>query len=172
MEKKGAIKIIRIKNRFATPLNDVLINFMFTGAVSSFIICEIQLILQQNSEEVNEKEKIYEEFNHILYEVERSIFRPMAEMALLLTYNDTMMGYEKQVIFEKHYLEHLRCPDNEVLSCEYELSVPYMCSLCSKFYPLNQNTFPIHRCTSCNFYVCPKCLFEFDPALRDECYEK
>lgn len=31
LENSGEIKIIRIKNRFATPLNDALINFKFVG---------------------------------------------------------------------------------------------------------------------------------------------
>lgn len=47
LEKEGKIKIIRVKNRFATPLNDVLVNFKFVGENDSFIICEIQLILKK-----------------------------------------------------------------------------------------------------------------------------
>ena len=49
LEKENKIKITRIKNRFATPLNDCLINFMFIGKKSSFLVCEIQLILQDSS---------------------------------------------------------------------------------------------------------------------------
>jgi hypothetical protein len=30
-EEDGVIKIVRIKNRFATPLNDTLINFKFVS---------------------------------------------------------------------------------------------------------------------------------------------
>ena len=39
LEKIGTIKILRIKNRFATPLNDALINFKFEGKNESFLIC-------------------------------------------------------------------------------------------------------------------------------------
>lgn len=46
LESENIIKIVRIKNRFATPLNDTLINFKFVGEEEeSFIICEMQLIL-------------------------------------------------------------------------------------------------------------------------------
>lgn len=93
LENSNVIKMIRIKNRFSTPLNDCLINYMFVGAKGSFLVCEIQLILQDGAQTVNRKEKLYEKFNHILYEVERSMFRPTAELSLLLAYNDAMMGY-------------------------------------------------------------------------------
>lgn len=50
LEKQDKIKIIRIKNRLETPLNDVLINYVFTD---SFLICEIQLVLQENNNIMN-----------------------------------------------------------------------------------------------------------------------
>ena len=112
LEKEGRIKITRIKNRFATPLNDCIINYMFVGKRNSFLICEIQLILQDSSESLANKEKVREEFNHILYEVERSIFRPTAEISLLLAYNDNMMGYESKIALEKCFMQNLRCPEN------------------------------------------------------------
>ena len=96
----------------------------------------------------------------------------MAEMSLLLTHHDTRMGYEKKIKLEKSSLKNMRCPDNEVLECEYDFQLPYACSLCSEFYHIHQNSFPIHRCLNCNFYVCPACLFEFDPEMMEECYQK
>lgn len=159
LENNNVIKMIRIKNRLSTPLNDCLINYMFVGAKGSFLVCEIQLILQDGAQTVNRKEKLYEKFNHILYEVERSMFRPTAELSLLLAYNDAMMGYESKIALEKEELDSMRCPDNEILSCEYDLPVPYICSLCSSFNPTNSNNFPIHRCSNCNFYACPRCIF-------------
>ena len=135
---------------------------MFTGEKASFIVCELQLILKKSSDEVNAKVKAYETFNHVLYELQRSIFGPMAEMSLLLTHNDTRMGYEKKIKLQKHILERLKCPENEELNKETDLSIPYSCSLCCKFYPLNDNNFPIHRCLNCNYYVCPRCLFNYD----------
>ena len=96
----------------------------------------------------------------------------MAEMSLLLTHNDTRMGFEKKIKLEKSTLSTMRCPEGEVLNCEYDLPIPYVCSLCSSFNHISQNAFPIHRCLNCNFYVCPVCLFEFDPQYSEECYYK
>lgn len=172
LEKEGIIKITRIKNRFATPLNDTLINFKFVGANESFIICEIQLILKKTGSAVNPKFSAFEKVNHVLYELERSIFGPMAEMSLLLTHNDTRMGYEKKIMLERSCLDSMRCPEGEILSCEHDLPIPYVCSLCSSFHHVNENSFPIHRCLNCNFYACPLCLFEFDPQYSEECYFK
>ena len=55
LEEKNEIRIIRIKNRFDTPLNDALINFMFTGKNKSFIVCELQLILKKSNNEITPK---------------------------------------------------------------------------------------------------------------------
>ena len=78
LEKTGKIKILRIKNRFATPLNDTLINFKFIGENESFLVCEIQLILKKSGSSQNPKFETFEKVNHVLYEIERSIFGPMA----------------------------------------------------------------------------------------------
>ena len=44
LEKEKIIKIIKIKNRLGTPLNDAMIIFMISD---SFLICELQLILTE-----------------------------------------------------------------------------------------------------------------------------
>lgn len=50
----GIIKIIKIKNRLATPLNDVMIIFKIKN---SFIICELQLILSDGYKSASNKLK-------------------------------------------------------------------------------------------------------------------
>ena len=42
LEEEGKIKIIQIRNRLGTPLNDAMIIFTFK---ESFVICELQLVL-------------------------------------------------------------------------------------------------------------------------------
>jgi hypothetical protein len=72
----------------------------------------MQLILKKTGGEMKSKFKAYENVNHVLYELERSIFGPMAEMSLLLTHHDTRMGYESKIKLEKNHLSSMRCPEN------------------------------------------------------------
>ena len=65
LEKEKEIKIIKIKNRFGTPLNDAMIIFMIKD---SFLICELQLILMEG-QGTSEKLKNIEFLNHFLYEL-------------------------------------------------------------------------------------------------------
>ena len=64
-EKTKEIKIIKIKNRFGTPLNDAMIIFMVRD---SFLICQLQLILMEG-QGTSEKLKNIEFLNHFLYEL-------------------------------------------------------------------------------------------------------
>ena len=68
LEKEKELKIIKIKNRLGTPLNDVMIIFTIK---ESFIICELQLILSEG-QGVSQKLKNIEFLNHFLYELEMS----------------------------------------------------------------------------------------------------
>ena len=65
LEKAKKIKIIKIKNRFGTALNDAMIIFMIED---SFLICELQLILTEG-QGTSEKFKNIEFLNHFLYEL-------------------------------------------------------------------------------------------------------
>jgi hypothetical protein len=66
LEKEGTIKIIKIKNRLGTSLNDAMIIFAMKD---TFLICEIQLILSESSQKVNQKYKNIELLNHFFYEL-------------------------------------------------------------------------------------------------------
>ena len=68
-ESRDEVSLIRVKNRLNTPLNDVLINFKLKD---SFIICQLQLILVEFTQDGEEKLKIMEDLNHTLYQLERS----------------------------------------------------------------------------------------------------
>ncbi len=69
LEKQGEIKIVKIKNRLGTSLNDAMIIFAMKD---TFLICEIQLILADGAQKVNHKYKNIELLNHFFYELERS----------------------------------------------------------------------------------------------------
>lgn len=66
MEKEGKIKIIKIKNRLGTHLNDVMIIFKME---ESYIICELQLILTDGQRAESSKGKNIEVLNHFFYEL-------------------------------------------------------------------------------------------------------
>lgn len=72
LDKIRALEIIKIKNRFETMMGDAMIFFKLPG---SFIICECQLILSNDSKgEDAKKHKNIEILNHFFYELERSPF--------------------------------------------------------------------------------------------------
>lgn len=58
-------EIIRVKNKLNEPTRDILINLKIKA---SFLICEVQLSLGEEQEEVNDH------FCHFLYELERTNF--------------------------------------------------------------------------------------------------
>ena len=47
LDDEGEIKIIKIKNRLDTPLNDAMIIFTMKD---SFLICELQLLLENKKD--------------------------------------------------------------------------------------------------------------------------
>mgnify|MGYP000887731354 CR=1 FL=1 len=88
---------MKIKNRLSTPLNDAMIMYLIKG---SFIICEAQLILSEAGSKVDKRGKNTELINHYFYELERSPYGILAEVAVLLAYKDSKMGYENHITFE------------------------------------------------------------------------
>ena len=95
LEEDQQIKIIKIKNRFGTPLNDAMIIFTIK---ESYIICELQLILIEGSG-ASDKLKNIEFLNHFLYELERSPYGVLSELAVVLGYKDSKVKYEKKITF-------------------------------------------------------------------------
>lgn len=73
LEEEEKIQIVKIKNRFSTPMSDAM---LFWKMPQSFIICECQLILAEASKGGDDakKAKNIETLNHFLYELERSPF--------------------------------------------------------------------------------------------------
>ena len=98
LEEAGTIKILKIKNRLETPLNDAMIIF---NIKESFILCELQLVLSDGNQSVTEKLKNIETLNHFFYELERSPYGVMAELAALLSFKDNKTNFESKITFEK-----------------------------------------------------------------------
>ena len=82
--------MIKIKNRLDTPLNDAMIIFKLQ---QSFLICELQLILSDTNQNVNEKLKNIEALNHFFYQLQRSPYGVMAELAALLSFKDNKTNF-------------------------------------------------------------------------------
>ena len=89
-----------------TPLNDILINFKKKG---TFIICEIQLILVDLLEESDIKLKIMEDLNHTIYQMERSPYGSISEMAMIIGYNDPSIEYESKIEFASDWPLKNKC---------------------------------------------------------------
>ena len=66
----------------------------------SFIVCELQLILIDILQEGEEKLKIMEDLNHTIYELERSPYGSLSEMALIMGYYDPTIHYENKIKFK------------------------------------------------------------------------
>ena len=92
LDKIRALEIIKIKNRFDTNMGDAMIFFKLPG---SFIICECQLILSNDSKGDNAKKaKNIEVINHFLYELERSPFGVLGEIGVFLkSKSETVSSY-------------------------------------------------------------------------------
>jgi len=59
----------------------------------SWIICEAQLVLSESGEKIDKRSKNTELVNHYFYELERSPYGIMAEIAVLLAYKDSKIVY-------------------------------------------------------------------------------
>lgn len=106
LEEDGEIEIIKIKNRLSTPLNDAMLIFKIKGC---WIICEAQLILSEAGDKVDKKSKNTELVNHYFYELERSPYGIMAEIAVLLTYKDSKISYENKITFHESDIDIEQC---------------------------------------------------------------
>ena len=95
LEGEGELTIIKIKSRFGTPLNDAMIIFSLKD---SFLLCELQLVLMED-QAGSEKLKNIEFLNHFLYELERSPYGVLSELAVVLGYKGTKVNYENQISF-------------------------------------------------------------------------
>ena len=111
LDEKGLIKILKIKNRLSTSLNDVMIMFLLTPPKEQYpskankecwIVCECQIILTESSGKTDKKSKNVDDLNHYFYELDRSPYGILSEIALRLVYKDTKFGYENKITFKKN----------------------------------------------------------------------
>ena len=100
LQKNNEINIIKIKNKLGTSLNDAMIIFTIK---QSKLICELQLILSEGGSEI-ERMKNIQFLNHMLYELERSPYGVLSEIAVILGYKDNKINFQSKIRFEKNPL--------------------------------------------------------------------
>ena len=76
---------------------------------NSWIICEAQLILSDGGDKADKKSKNTELVNHYFYELERSPYGIMAEIAVLLAYKDSKISYENKITFHESNVDIEKC---------------------------------------------------------------
>lgn len=158
LEEANIIKILKIKNRLETPLNDAMVIFKMK---SSFIICELQLILSDGHQSVTDKLKNIETLNHFFYEIERSPYGVMAELASLLSFKDNKTNFESKITFEniaEFSIEGCRRAHSDKVESHSSQKKPFICSHCTQFYGEYENQYNFEYCAECNKYQCIKCL--------------
>jgi hypothetical protein len=122
------------------------------------------------------KDAINDHFCHYLYELHRSIFPVMFEVAGQLVSHDSRMTYfagDSHPLQWRHTEQHeelkqaLKFSDNRMYcgwrhnSTEMafeENNIPFCCSLCSRFVGAFQYRLEFLRCPECGISICPKCI--------------
>jgi hypothetical protein len=87
---------------------------------NSWIICEAQLILSDSGDKADKKSKNTELVNHYFYELERSPYGIMAEIAVLLTYKDSKISYEDKITFHESNVDIEKCRKAHVQAVKEE----------------------------------------------------
>ena len=78
-----------------------------------------------------------EDLNHTLYELERSPYGSLSEMALIIGYNDPTIFYENKINFKKDWFTDEICPQTSGRHEFFEVKnqvIPFVCSWCVNFY--------------------------------------
>lgn len=102
----------------------------------SFLICELQLILV-GEESGSDKLKNIEFLNHFLYELERSPYGVLSELAVILGYKDTKVNYENKISFMNGLevnIADCERKHHHAVSLVEEQSRPFLCSNCTMYY--------------------------------------
>ena len=102
----------------------------------SFLICELQLILSEG-QGVSDKLKNIEFLNHFLYELERSPYGVLSELAVVLGYKDNKINYEDKIFFKnpkKINFDSCLQGHPESVVCMKSQKKPFLCSQCTQFY--------------------------------------
>jgi hypothetical protein len=148
-------EIIRVKNKLNESTRDILINFK---PRNSFLVCEMQLALGDGKDEINDH------FCHYLYELQRSIFPVIFEVASQVVSYDPRISYfannSRPVKFPRvtryKELEMMLSLNEGKMFCSYkhptqemkfeENNVPFCCALCSRFIKIYHYMIEIMRC--------------------------
>ena len=102
----------------------------------------------------------------MLYELERSPYGVLSEIAVILGYKDSKINFESKIRFEKNSLANFdQCKKNHQTQTEKIQKKPFMCIQCTEFYLPLENIFDYTYCIECKSFQCCKCAFATDEKL-------
>lgn len=145
---------MRIKDRLELGTRDININILFMKK----ILCEIQLAV---TDQVEEKQKNFDAFNHYLYELKRSNLGPIMESSCIWTHLDQRSKQFKKLNTSKDQLARTLgfrkhpCPKKDMQAYKYA----FVCSLCGRFFSSPIGIIENRKCGSClKYYECSHCI--------------
>ena len=154
-DESEIFKIIRIKDRLSLGTRDILININFMNK----ILCEIQLAV---TDEIDKKQKMYDGFNHYLYELKRSNLGPIMQSACIWTHLDQRSKQYRYTFksnlavcnINLNYRKHL-CNSEFMINNKYS----FICSLCGIYHPAPKGLISSKKCVYCGkYFECRNCI--------------
>ena len=173
--KHSEYEIIRVKIKLNESTRDILINYRCRG---SFLIGEMQLAL-------GSKDVLNESFCHYLYELQRSLFPVLYEVSSQIVSHDTRITYfnneahapkfkprdsrediNNQITYRQQGM-HCGWKHEQSLMTYHVNSVPFCCSLCSKFFGAYNFGLEFLKCDVCGVKLCPKCAIQKEKTMEN-----
>lgn len=135
------LKVVRVKNRLDSINRDFLVNVKLVGTP---LLCEVQLQIDNESEQVDSEYQLMTGFSHFLYELDRSKYGPLIEAVIVNNHLCPTIPYFEQELKEARiktleFEVSLNSATGEVSVVEYTRVTeesPFTCSNCWRFvYP-------------------------------------
>lgn len=120
------------------------------------MLCEIQLAV---TDEIDTKQQAFDAFNHYLYELNRSNLGAIMESACIWAHFDQRSRMYKRIKEKETEEHHLASVKHDCKEPLIDNDLPFVCSICSKFYYSQQGIIRHKKCKQClKFYHCALCL--------------
>lgn len=166
-------EVIRVKNKLNEGTRDILINFK---PRNSFLVCEMQLSLGGGQDLINDH------FCHYLYELQRSVFPVIFEVASQVVNFDPRTSYfangshpikflkqasQKKSVYNtdgKVYCSESHSPTEMIFQTN---ELPYTCSNCCGFIGAYRYKLEYMLCRECGTSMCPKCTMKEFVEMED-----
>lgn len=136
-------------------MNDVMIIFKIE---QSFLTCELQMSITGENANSIAKDKEIQFINHYLYELERSPYGILSELALIVQNNDSRISFANQIhYYVKEKIESCKKDDQQFIEPVEKQKIPFVCSNCCKYYRKYENILLYYQCTKCRLNYCMNC---------------